>query len=1323
MRKASWVFRAILIAIFALALQGASVAWTQETPLSRSVAGKAQPGRDLSKDKTLYVVPYAHLDTQWRWDYRKTIDEYLKNTLTRNFDYFEKFPNYVFNFTGSARYRMAKEYYPDLYEQLKKHIAGGRWMVAGSAVDEPDALVPSPESIIRHILYGNNFFRAEFGKESVDFMLPDCFGFPSSLPTIFAHCGLKGFSTQKLTWGSAIGIPFDIGVWEGPDGSEIVSVLNPGRYDIGPRSQLDTYKIFINRINDYGKKHGVFAFYRYFGVGDIGGALHPNHVAIIDKSVGNPGSEIDVVVGASDQLFRDITPEQIEKLPRYKGEILLTEHSAGTLTSQAYMKRWNRKNEQLADAAERAAVTAAWLGGAAYPRDKLTKAWELVLLSQMHDTLPGTCLPPAYELAWNDEILALNSFAAALKDSAGAVIRGLDTRAQGTAVVVYNALARARQDPVEATVMFPAGAPEKVQVYGPDNRETPSQILDRTKDSVTVLFLADVQPVSFSVFDVRAAGGASDVSTDLSVEERRLENAVYRVTLNDDGDVSSIVDKRHGNRELLASPVQLQFLRESPKEYPAWNMFWYDRQHPHIGIVEGPAEISIVENGPVRVSIQVKRKARNSVFIQEVRLSAGTAGERVEFKDTIDWQSTGVSLKAAFPFTVENPYATYNWGVGTIQRDNNHPKRFEAPSHEWFDLSAKNNEYGVSILEDCKFGSDKPDDRTLRLTLLFTPEIPLHEHPKMGQHEQYSQDWGRHDMLYALYGHAGDWREANTVWHARRINQPLAAFQAPPREGSLGRAFSFMQVGTPQVDARAVKQAEANDRIIVRLQELWGRKAEQVSVTFASPITSAYEVDGQERRIGDAVVRDGKLVLDMTPYSPRAFSVTLANAPQQLAAPVSQTVPLPFDTDVISSDANRADGDMDGEGRSIPSEMLPDSVISEGIIFAIGPREDGRNNALACKGQTIELPAGNFNRLYLLAAATEDTSGIFQVGKRAETVSVQPWTGFIGQYDNRVWNRPFHEKDFRCAGYSVVDIKTGYIKRDDVAWYCSHRHNRDGENESYCFSYLFKYGMDIPEGARELKLPDNDKIRIMAVTVARNENDAVRVAHPLYDDFSDRAEVKFRYDYGKRIEGLEPAGRVIMDRKERFEDLAMGAPAADDLADASRGNGIVVRYDDGDGKWSPHEKAGAVDGLLPRLNNGEIAQNGRDEKRCVWFDGEGRFFIDLKSVTPVSAVNTYSWYETNPRAWDKLSRSPQHYTLWGANGDTMPSVRFSTGKDSGWTLLGVVNTWPLGQDLKHGSSVTAKSGETLGHFRYLLWIAEDHGDGAYFTEIDVHGGK
>ena len=295
-------------------------------------------------------------------------------------------------------------------------------------------------------------------------------------------------------------------------------------------------------------------------------------------------------------------------------------------------------------------------------------------------------------------------------------------------------------------------------------------------------FLGSAPPDGFAAYDVRPAQAADTADPALRVSKTGLENARYRVRLNADGDVSSIYDKA-ARREMLSGPARLAYQHENPAEYPAWNMDWEDQQKPPRGYVDGPATVRVVENGPVRVALQVTRDSAGSHFVQTIRLASGGAGNRVEFANSINWKGAESALKAVFPLTVANPMATYNWELGTIQRGNNEPNKFEVPAHKWFDLTDTDGKYGVSVLDTGKYGSDKPDDSTVRLTLLYTPGV------RGGYQDQATQDWGRHDFVYALEGHAGDWRQGQTQWQAARLNQPLIAFQTPAHPGAQGRTL------------------------------------------------------------------------------------------------------------------------------------------------------------------------------------------------------------------------------------------------------------------------------------------------------------------------------------------------------------------------------------------------------------------------------------------------------------------------------------------------------------------------------------------------------
>lgn len=1058
---------------------------------------------DLHKDKTLYVVPYAHLDTQWRWSYPQVIREFIADTLHRNFELIDKYPNYVFNFSGSRRYEMMHEYYPEDWERLKGYIKAGRWFPCGSSVDEDDANVPGLESMVRHVLYGNHYFRREFGVASEEFMLPDCFGFPACLPTVLSHCGIRGFSTQKLTWHSAVGIPFKIGEWIGPDGSALPVALDPGSYGGGVRSDLSQDATWLTRIDRTGAESGIFADYHYYGTGDRGGSPKEASVQWMEKSVAGTGP-LRVLSANAQQMFLDLPADAAAKLPRYQGDLLLIEHSAGSLSSQAYMKRWNRKNEYLADAAERAAVAAAWLGSAPYPSKKLYDSWDLTLGSQMHDMLPGTSLPKAYEYCWNDDLLSANGFAAVASDSVGAVAGELDTRTHdgGTAVVVYNPLSVAREDVVEGSL--PAADPDvAIQVTGPDGKQTPAQVL-RVVDGVAhFLFLANVPPLSFTTFEVIASRKSADAdkpANALRATGRTLENARYRVTVDDAGDVASIFDKAV-SRELLAAPIRLEFHYEKPVSFPAWNMDWTDRQKPARGVVGGPASVRVVEDGPVRVALEIERRAEGSRFVSRVSLAAGGAGEAVEFHDQIDWRTPETSLKASFPLTAADPLAAYDDKVGVVQRGNNEPTKYEVPQHEWLDLTDAGGAYGVSVLNDCKYGSDKPDDHTVRLTLLYTPGV------RSDYQDQASQDFGRHDMAYAVAGHPGDWRTGGTVARAHRLNQPLRAFSSPGHPGKLGRSFSLASVDNPQVEIVAIKKAEDSDETVVRLRELAGQAAQPVQVRFAAPVLSVREVDGQERPLNRAKagenLRDGQIAARMEPYSLRSFAVKLGAPPVSAAPPAFLPVALAYDTDAVSTRANHADGGFDGEGRTYPADTLPSQIVSESVAFQTGPTADGQKNALACRGQTVALPPGDYDRIELLAAADGDKTVQFQVlpGGKPTTTVVQDWGGYIGQWDNRLWKGQVPELAYSWDN-DLDGLVPGYVKPARVAWFCSHRHERGGVGV-YQYCYLFKYGFDVPKGATSLVLPDAPGVRVFAATMVRNGHAAVQPLQPLFDDLAD----------------------------------------------------------------------------------------------------------------------------------------------------------------------------------------------------------------------------
>ena len=876
------------------------------------------------------------------------------------------------------------------------------------------------------------------------------------------------------------------------------------------------------RVERNGKVSGVYTDYHYFGTGDIGGAPDEESVKRLEAIVthgraglppegyfsfpGQPSPEwpavtlgdgpVHVISSRADQMFLDITPSEAAGLPRYTGEMELTNHSAGSLTSQAYQKRWLRKEELLADAAEKASIGAEWLGARPYPLDRLNNAWTLVMGGQFHDLAAGTATPKSYEFAWNDDVIAMNQFADVLSDATEAVSAALDTETKGIPVVVFNPLNIAREDVVEAEVNFPGGTPATVAVIGPDGREVPAQI-----SNGKVLFVAKTPSVGYAVYDVQPGQSPAAGASSLQVSENSLENQYYRVKLNGDGDVASIFDKSIG-RELLAAPERLAISYDNPQQWPAWNMDWDQEQAPPKVYVSGPAHVRVVESGPARVAVEVVRETAGSRFVQTIRLAAGDAGKRVEFGNVIDWNTRESSLKATFTLTASNRMATYNLGIGTIERPSAEPKKFEVLSHQWIDLTDMSGQFGATILTDCKNGSDKPNDNTVRLTLIRTPGT------RGGYPDQSTQDIGHHEFVYGIAGHAGDWRQTEIDWQGQRLNDPLIAFESSKHTGALGREFSLLKVNNPRIRVMALKKSEHGDEVIVRLVELDGKPQPDVRVSFAAPIESAREMNGQEQPVGPATATGGELVTSFTAYQPRTFAVKLGALPTNVAGVRSAPVALQYDIATASNDGTRSEGGFDGKGNALPAEMLPQQITFNGVQFQLAPAKTGSANAVVARGQTINLPEGQYNRLYVLAAAADgDQKAAFKLGSEEIDLNIQDWGGFIGQWDNRRWlakdiplparlGRPAQTRHDDYA--EMIGINPGYIKRADLAWYCSHHHNASGKNVAYGYSYLFAYPIDLPSGARTITLPQNDKIRILALSVAY-ENPVVKPAQPLFD--------------------------------------------------------------------------------------------------------------------------------------------------------------------------------------------------------------------------------
>ena len=1019
------------------------------------VSGAMQAQNSQPNPPKAYIVSDAHLDTQWNWDIQTTIQEYVWNTLNQNLFLLRKYPDYVFNFEGAVKYSWMKEYFPTRYDELKQRIKEGRWHVTGSSWDACDVLVPSAESVLRNILYGQNYYRTEFGTEGTDIFLPDCFGFGWTLPSLAHHCGLIGFSSQKLGWRNHPfygdkKYPFTIGLWKGIDGSQLMFAHG---YDYGHRFK-DEDLSKSEELKDLLKDSPLNTVYRYYGTGDMGGSPTITSVRAVEKGVKGTG-DIKVVSATSDQLYKDYAGKH-DQLPVFDGELLMDVHGTGCYTSQAAMKWYNRQNELLGDAAERAAVAAEWLNQGAYPKSELETSWKRFLFHQFHDDLTGTSIPRAYEFSWNDELISLKQFSDVLTSSVNEVSRLLDTNVKGTPVVLYNALGFAVNDLAEMEVEF-AKAPKGISVYNAEGKKVASQYLGYKDGKAHLLVEASVPATGYAVYDVRTSGEGIVVK---NKQVNTLENSCYKLTFDANGDIVSLLDKRNG-KELVASGKAIRlalFTENESYEWPAWEILKKTLDREPVSITDN-VKLTLVEDGELRKSLCIEKKHGESVFRQYVRLYEGTRASRIDFYNEIDWRSTNALLKAEFPLAVSNPNATYDLSLGSVQRGNNTVTAYEVYGHYWADLTDRKGDYGVSIMNNGKYGWDKPSDNTLRLTLLHTPKT------NKGYIYQDRQDFGYHTFTYSLLPHQGELNKAEVVSKAEVLNQRLKAFQTDKHKGEMGRTFSMVSSDNPNVIIKALKKAVDSDEYVVRVYDVAGQGIQSARLTFAGKLASVVETDGTEKEIAKADFSNNTFDVKVNPFSLKTYKIRLAESGVSAYQPKCLSLELPYDKKCATYNEFRSEADFES-GYSYAAELLPDSITIDQVTFRLGEPET--YNGLSCKNDTIEIPEG-YNRLYFLAAAASSDDQSLQIacGKHVSEFVVPSYTGFVGQ-----WGHEGHT--------------SGYLKPAQIAYVGTHRHASSGDCP-YEFTYMFKFGMDIPKGVHSIVLPKNENVVIFAATaVAEN---------------------------------------------------------------------------------------------------------------------------------------------------------------------------------------------------------------------------------------------
>jgi len=1005
--------------------------------------------------KKIYTVATSHLDTIWSWDFETTVSKYIYKTLVDNIALLKKYPSYKFSFEGSYRYELMEEYYPELFEQMKEYIKQGRWNVCGSSYENGDVNCPSPEALFRNILFGNSYFDEKFGKRSVDIYLPDCFGFGWALPSIAYHAHLMGFTTQKLAWGSAYGTPFDLGKWYGVDGNYIYASCNPHDYYF-TLTRLRDWD-FVQKKLQENEKYGLDWTYMFHGIGDRGGAPEEKSVKFVDDEIKkNSTSDIEVIAASADQIYHDMQdklPQEVkDKLPQWKTELVMQNHGVGGYTSRAIGKRWNAKCQELGDMAERAGVMASYFGTADYNEPVLEKAWKRAIAHQFHDDTPGTSVQRAYKRSWNDYAMSMNQFTGEI-DSYLASFSSLmkSDFCQGTPVMVSNSIEANRSGIVK--IRLNDIKTPFVRVFDHNGKEVKSQLLSNKNGQAEILFAADVRSLGARVYDVRQSNEPCKLKSEISVSDSRMENQKYIVTLNKNGDISSIIDKTDDERELLQKPVILGlFDYTGSKDWPAWEMnFKEANREPARSPVL--ASIEIAENGPARVAFKVKQKDKKSVFVNYISLEDN--GQTVNVYSEIEWQSMRTMCKNRFAFTASNKKATFDLGLGAIERENMSEKLFEVPAQKWADITDESGEFGVSVLSECKHGWDKYNDNTLRLTAIHTPKRNYRIDSM-----QSMMDLGLNRYSFALFSHKGS-VGAETQLEAKKYTYPLVGTVLEKHSGRLGADYSFGSVSTDNVIVRAIKMAHHNiesGEIIVRLNEGANKAVERFELTLGEGVEAARELWASEEYRGEAVVENGKLVTSFKPYEIKTFALKLKQPEIKGEKPSSKAIKLEYDN----------------ENTHIPNSLLPEKITADGIEFKID-----KNAFMSCKGQTLSVAKGRKLALLMAASSDKDIDAEFTVNGEKKAVKINSAEEAFAQWD-------------------LYDFyETAYVKKGRLGYEFTHSVDDNGKTRFAKGLYFW-----VVEFNGSVTLPNNSKLVILAAS----EVDAVnaKLATPLYDEVEKR---------------------------------------------------------------------------------------------------------------------------------------------------------------------------------------------------------------------------
>lgn len=783
-------------------------------------------------EKIQYTAPtevimdgHSHIDIAWLWRIQET-ERKVCRTFANNLSLMDNYPEFTFTQSQAIVYDMIKKNYPELYDRIKEKVKNGQWNIVGNTWVECDTNIASGESMIRQLLYGREFFMKEFGVSSDTYWLPDCFGFSHALPQIIKKSGMKYFITTKLLNQDTNRFPHTLFKWKGADGSEILALNQRSHYQ-GDYSPSHVRSAAYN--NDL--KGVLKTSFGMFGYGDGGGGSTYRMLESAKRLKNFPGLP-STRMGHPSEFFSK-AEEIREELPTYNDELYYENHR-GTYTSQGFIKKGNRKNEFLLSRIEMAGVF-----GGGYDRERLEDLWRLLLKNQFHDILPGTSIHEAMEDCRPD-------FDKLKKDGGEMLCDALDgisanISADNDGVIVWNLLSHKVTAPVT--------------VKGDKSLGRLSRRYEKNGEIFTEFIANDVPPMGYKFFPFEEAEAAPEVKIGNGV----IENDILRVEYDKNGILTSIYDKEN-NRETLDGKgnVITVFIDKCVHE-TAWNLEQnYEKKK---WALEEAESVEITESSPVRAVLKVTRKFNKSTITQNIILYAGS--RQLIFETEVDWQERDKVMKASFDVNILNTEATFEAAHGAIKRPTHRNSsfdaaRFEQCAHKWADLSE--GDYGVSILNDCKYGYDILDSR-MRITLLRAPTCP----DRFG-------DLGLHKFTYSYYPHPGTWQTGGTVQEAFALNLPLKAVKTAEKTGSLPESYSFISCDNDDIVIDAVKQAQDGKGTIIRVYQSRRVRGER-TLTVNLPFSKAYECNLMEVDENEIPVTDNKIIFGIKPFEVKTFRI------------------------------------------------------------------------------------------------------------------------------------------------------------------------------------------------------------------------------------------------------------------------------------------------------------------------------------------------------------------------------------------------------------------------------------------------------------------